>query len=70
MTDNWISRCTPPKYTGIYEVRYGHGGPVKAFFCGLTRGAWIRFPVRAEEQAMEQPTYWRPCSETMIGWEQ
>lgn len=65
----WIPRVNPPKYTGVYEVKYGHNKPVKAFFSGLTRGAWIRFPVRSDMQDMEQPTQWRPCKETMIGYD-
>lgn len=67
--DEWIPRSTIPKYTGIYEVKYGHSEPVKAFFNGLTRGAWIRFPVIADMQDFEQPTHWRRCKETMIGWD-
>jgi hypothetical protein len=57
--EDWYPACDPPKWTGVYEVKFQKGRGEKRFYAGFPKQAWL--PIGSKEcmEDIEQPTHWR-----------
>ena len=67
--EEWEKVCNRPKYTGIYEVMFQKGTPVKMFYSGLTKMAWVPLNYKdCVDEYNRQPTHWKWCEESYEQW--